>query len=80
MKNTRFEQLNPLNLPPQVQLSRMRAAIVRELTVRQRQVLMDYYFRNMTMAEIAAEQGIHKSTVCRTLHRAENRLRRVLRY
>ena len=73
MKNTLFENLNPLNLPQQVQIRRLRQAMVRELTARQRQTLTDYYFRNLTITEIAREQGLHKSTVCRTLHRAEKR-------
>ena len=29
---------------------------------------------------IAADRGVNKSTVCRTLHRAEEKLRKFLRY
>jgi RNA polymerase primary sigma factor len=50
------------------------------LTERQRQTLAAYYFRQLTIPEIALEQGVNKSTVSRTLHRAEERLRRCLRY
>jgi RNA polymerase sigma factor (sigma-70 family) len=67
-------------LPRQVQLKRIRQVIERELTACQRQTLIAYYFRQMTMPEIAQEQGVNKSTVCRTLHRAEEKLRRYLRY
>ncbi|MBR5463245.1 MAG: sigma-70 family RNA polymerase sigma factor, partial [Butyricimonas sp.] len=39
-----------------------------------------YYFQEQTLAQIAADRGVNKSTVCRTLHRAEEKLRRFLRY
>ena len=32
------------------------------------------------MRELAQERGVNKSTVCRTLQRAERRMRRCLRY
>ena len=51
-----------------------------ELTQLQRETLTDYYFHRMTIPEITARRGVHKSTVSRTLHRAENRLRRYLKY
>ena len=50
------------------------------LTPLQRQTLTAYYFQEQTIPQIAAERGVNKSTVCRTLHRAENKLRRYLRY
>ena len=80
MKNTLFDTYQDIRLPRQVQLKRIRQVIDRELTSRQRQTLIAYYFRQMTMPEIAREQGVNKSTVCRTLHRAEETLRRYLRY
>ena len=36
--------------------------------------------RGLTMAQIAGKLGLNRSTVCRTLHRARNRLYRSLRY
>lgn len=80
MKNTLFNTYQGPRLPRQVQLKRIREVMEHELTERQRQTLIAYYFRQMTMPEIAQEQGVNKSTVCRTLHRAENKLRRYLRY
>ena len=80
MKNTLFDTYQDIRLPRQVQLKRIRQVIERELTSRQQQTLIAYYFRQMTMPEIAREQGVNKSTVCRTLHRAEETLRRYLRY
>ena len=51
-----------------------------ELTDLQRLVLEAVYFGGKTQAQIAEERGVSRSTVCRTLHRAEQRLRRFLRY
>jgi RNA polymerase sigma factor (sigma-70 family) len=51
-----------------------------ELTELQRQTLIAYYFQEQTIPEIAAERGVNKSTVSRTLRRAEEKLRRYLKY
>lgn len=51
-----------------------------ELTQLQRQTLTAYYFQRQTIPQIAADRGVNKSTVCRTLRRAEEKLRRYLRY
>ncbi len=55
-------------------------AIREELTDRQRQVLTMYYLREMTINQVAEELGVCPSTAYRTLHRAEQRLFRCLRY
>ena len=80
MKNIRYDGYLGSRLPREVQLERVRRVIVEELTPLQRKTLTDYYFREMTIIEIAAERGVNKSTVCRTLHRAEEKLRRYLKY
>lgn len=67
-------------LPKEVQLKRVQRVIREELTALQRETLMDYYFHRMSIPEIAAKRGVYKSTVSRTLHRAEDRLRRYLKY
>ena len=69
-----------MQLPREVQLQRIQQVIRRELTELQRQTLLSYYFQRMIIPEIAARRGVHKSTVCRTLRRAENKLRRYLKY
>ena len=69
-----------LRLPRQVQMRRMERVIRNELTALQREVLLAVYYGGKTQAEIAADRGVSRSTVCRTLHRAEQRLRRFLRY
>ena len=80
MKNTLYEGYRGPRLPKQVQLQRVQRVIREELTPLQRETLLDYYFHRMTIPEIAARRGVNKSTVCRTLHRAEDRLRRYLKY
>jgi RNA polymerase sigma factor (sigma-70 family) len=47
---------------------------------RQRETLEAYHFQGLRPAEIARRQGIHRSTVARTLRRAEARLQRFLKY
>ena len=67
-------------LPRDVQIKRVQRVIQEELTPLQRQTLMDYYFHKLTIPQIAANRGVYKSTVARTLHRAEDKLRRFLKY
>ncbi len=69
-----------LRLPPDIQLRRVRKVMAAELTQNQREVLEGVYFQGKSQKELARELGVNPSTVCRTLHRAENRLRRFLRY
>ena len=80
MRNILYDGYEGPRLPREVQLRRLRRVIEMELTEKQRQVLIAYYFQNKTMAQIAEERAINSSTVCRTLHRAEARVRRCLRY
>ena len=79
-KSIPFEEFSDLRLPREVQLRRVKKVICRELTQNQREVLMAYYFAGLTIPQIAEARGVNKSTVCRTLHRAEQRLQRCLRY
>ncbi len=80
MKNILYDGYLGPRLPKEVQLKRVQRVIREELTPLQRQTLMDYYFLKQSIPEIAAKRGVYKSTVSRTLHRAENRLRRYLKY
>ncbi|MBQ8833499.1 MAG: sigma-70 family RNA polymerase sigma factor [Oscillospiraceae bacterium] len=78
MKNILSE--SGLRLPREVQLKRVYRVIDEALTENQRQVLTAHYFEKQTVTQIAQARGVHKSTVSRTLHRAEKRLRDCLRY
>ena len=80
MKSTSCEDDLYQRLPPQIQKKRLHRVIQEELTPAQREVLIAYYFQDMNMTQIAAQRGVNKSTVCRLLHRAEDRLKRILRY
>ena len=80
MKNTPYRRHWQGRPSKQLQLERMQKVIQRELTTPQRETLMAYHIQGMTVSQIAQERGVHKSTVSRTLRRAENRLRRFLTY
>ena len=80
MKGTLYDGYEGPRLPPQTQMKRLRRVIERELTTKQREILIAYYFQDKTIPQIAAERGVHKSSVSRCLHRAENRVRLCLRY
>ena len=80
MKNILYEGYLGTRLPRKVQLKRVQRVIREELTELQRQTLTAYYFHQRTIPQIAEERGVNKSTVSRTLRRAEERLRRYLRY
>lgn len=66
------------------QLDRLKENLARalrqDITDRQRLYLQLYYDQGLTMPQIASRLGVNKSTVSRTIHRGEDRLRRCLRY
>ena len=80
MKNTLFKELFFRQFPREQQIRRMKAVIREELTELQQYTILAYYFENKTLLQIAQERNVNKSTICRTLKRAENRLRRFLQY
>ncbi len=80
MKNILYEGYEGPRLPKEVQMKRVQRVIREELTENQREILLAYYIQNRTIPQIAQDRGVNKSTVSRTLHRAESKLRRYLRY
>ena len=80
MKNIPYEGYKGIRMPKEIQKQRVNRVIMEELTPIQREVLIAYYIQEQTMTQIAHDRGVHKSTVCRTLHRAEAKLRRYLKY
>ena len=80
VKNILYEGYQGIRLPKEVQLKRVQRVIREELTPLQREALLAYYFQEQTITQIAEARGVNKSTVCRTLHRAEEKLRRYLKY
>ena len=53
--------------------------IQHDLTPRQRQMMLMYYDKKMTMEQIGRQLGVNRSAVCRTLARARKRLMFLLR-
>jgi len=80
VKNILYEGYLGPRLPREVQLKRVQEVIRQELTQHQREILVAYYFQEKNLPQIARERGVNKSTVCRTLHRAEKKLRNYLKY
>ena len=61
-------------------LRNLRKARIQELTPRQQEILSLRYEQDMRVTEIARTLGLNRSTVSRTLKRAQDRLRRCLQY
>lgn len=80
MKNTLYDGYKGPRLPKQVLMQRIQRVIREELTPLQRQTLLAYYLQEQNIPRIAEERGVCKSTVSRTLKRAEEKLKRYLRY
>jgi RNA polymerase sigma factor (sigma-70 family) len=80
MKSTLFDGTLFGPIPREQQIRRMKTLIREELTELQRDTILAYYFENKSVEQIARERGINKSTVSRTLKRAEARLKRFLQY
>ena len=80
MKNILYDGYEGPRLPRQIQIKRVQRVIREELTANQREILLAYYMENLTIPQIAQCRGVNRSTVSRTLHRAEEKLRRYLRY
>ena len=80
MRNIPYDDSTGLDLPKEIQLRRMQRVMDAELTPPQREVLMLYYFEELRPSEIARIRGVHRSSILRTLRRAERRLQKYLKY
>lgn len=80
MKKSLFKDYQGPILDKKVQLQRVRNVIDNELTPRQRETVIAYFFEEKNIPQIAAEHGVHKSSVSRCLNRALNRIHLLLRY
>ena len=61
-------------------MERLRRLIQEELTDLQRYTLTAFYFERKTVAQIARDRSVNRSTVWRTLRRTEEKLRKFLKY
>lgn len=78
---TYFHSIASNNTQEHSRLKRnVRRALMDELTERQRELILMRYGENKTQAEIADILGLCPSTVSRTIKRAENKLRKFLKY
>jgi len=80
MKNILYDNEFGLELPQEVQIQRILRVMEQELTEKQREYLFAYYFDEHSPSQIARRFGVNRSTVMRTLKRAEARIRRHLIY
>ena len=80
MKSIHYDGYLGPRLPQEVQMNRVKRVIDEELTTLQRETLLAYYMQQQNIPAIAAARGVNKSTVSRTLRRAEEKLRRYLKY
>lgn len=58
----------------------VRKIVDSELTPRQREIYLLYYEEGMEQFEIAEKMRTNRSTICRTLQRAEHAVDRIMRY
>ncbi len=62
-------------------LKRIMARIIKDdLTKRQREIIVLYYYRQQGISEIAETLGVAPSTVSRTIKRARDNIYRYLKY
>ncbi|MBR3970971.1 MAG: sigma-70 family RNA polymerase sigma factor [Ruminococcus sp.] len=54
--------------------------IKNDLTPRQNEIIMLYYFKGDSMAEIASKQGVSIQSVSAVISRARNRIFRLMKY
>ena len=78
-KKTNQEEWHDHRLPREYQLERIKAVIERELTEKQREILL-LIMSGHSQKEIAEEKGVCCSTICRTFHRAMDKVKRFTRY
>ena len=80
MRNIGCEEYFGARLDRATQLHRVRRVISRELSPCQKQVVEGIYYEKLSQSELARRMGVNRSTVCRTLRRARDRLKRCLTY
>lgn len=80
MRNMSFDSYLGPRLSPEVQKKRLANVIRFELTPQQQRAVIGYYLQEKSIPQLAKEFGVNKSTVWRTLQRAEKRMRLCLRY
>ena len=80
MKNTPYERYMGRRMTKEEAKKRIARVVAEEMSPIEREVLVAYYLQGKNITDIALERGVHKSSVCRALHRAEKKLKRFLKY
>lgn len=80
MRNTRYEGYLGHRMSKEEAKKRISRVVAEEFSEVERYVMIAYYLQEKNITDIALERGVHKSSVCRALHRAEQKLKRFLRY
>ena len=80
MKNTLYAGYFGRRMSKEEAKKRISRVVAEEMSPIEREVLVAYYLQDMNVTDIALERGVHKSSVCRALRRAEQKLKRFLKY
>lgn len=80
MKSTPFDGGKTTQKERENQLKRVRRILRQELTPAQREVYTAHYLQGMSLPAIARMRGVNKTSVYRTFHRAEEKMRKFLLY
>lgn len=63
-----------------IAIKALKKVIEEQLTTRQKQYLVLYYYNNVDMVQIAKQFGVNKSTVSRTINRARQKIYKYMKY
>jgi len=58
----------------------LKKVVEEQLSARQKQFIVLYYYKEMNIPEIAEMCGVNVSTVCRTLNRARQNIYKYMKY
>ncbi len=79
--NAIFSENSDVELSRTISVKKILMRIIKEeLTERQRQIIMLYYFKNMNIVSIANMLGISPASVSITMKRARNTIIRYMKY
>ena len=80
MKNIPYEGYLGRRMTKEEAKKRISRVVAEELSAVEREVLIAYYLQEQRIPAIAKARNVNKSSVSRALHRAEQKLKRYLRY
>jgi RNA polymerase sigma factor (sigma-70 family) len=80
VKNTHYEGYLGRRMTKEEAKRRIARVVAAELTEIEREVLVAYYLQEERIPAIAKARGVNKSSVSRALRRAEQKLKKYLKY